>query len=50
MEDLNSTGKKCSNGLSCPENKKAGPQVALTDILKLIDMLGYRKGKYLEEK
>lgn len=47
LENLNPAGKKCSNDPFQPENKKAGPQVAKTniqnDILKLIDMLRYRK-------
>lgn len=47
LQNLNPAGKKCSNDLFQPENKKAGPQVAKTniqnDILKLIDMLRYRK-------
>lgn len=49
LENLSSTGKKCSNYLSYPEDKKVGPQVAKTniqnDILKLTDMLGYRKAE-----
>lgn len=49
LENLNSTDKKCSNHLSYPENKKVGPQVAETniynDILKLIELLGYRNAE-----